>query len=108
MRRRHGGGAGGRQDGRSPKSGDHLAMQVEGGGAMSERTDSEQQSARIKVVGVGGGGGNAVNTMIAAGLQGVDFITANTDAQALSANLSAVKLQLGQQITKGLGAGGNP
>jgi cell division protein FtsZ len=75
---------------------------------MSELSDGDHLSARIKVVGVGGGGGNAVNTMIAAGLQGVDFISANTDAQALSANLAAVKLQLGQQVTKGLGAGGNP
>ncbi len=64
--------------------------------------------ARIKVVGVGGGGGNAVNTMIAAGLPGVDFIAANTDSQALRANLSPVKMQLGEQLTRGLGAGGNP
>jgi len=67
-----------------------------------------QLGARIKVIGVGGGGGNAVNTMIAAGLQGVDFMTANTDAQALKANLASVKLQLGTAFTKGLGAGGNP
>jgi cell division protein FtsZ len=64
--------------------------------------------ARIKVVGVGGGGGNAVNTMIAAGLPGVDFIAANTDAQALRANLSPIKIQLGEKLTRGLGAGGNP
>jgi cell division protein FtsZ len=64
--------------------------------------------ARIKVVGVGGGGGNAVNTMIAAGLPGVDFIAANTDAQALRANLAPVKMQLGEKLTRGLGAGGNP
>jgi cell division protein FtsZ len=71
-------------------------------------TEGVQLGARIKVVGVGGGGGNAVNTMIAAGLQGVDFMTANTDAQALKANLASVKLQLGTAFTKGLGAGGNP
>jgi len=65
-------------------------------------------AARIKVVGVGGGGGNAVNTMIAAGLPGVDFIAANTDAQALKANLATIKLQLGEKLTRGLGAGGNP
>ncbi len=65
-------------------------------------------AARIKVVGVGGGGGNAVNTMIAAGLPGVDFIAANTDAQALKANLAPIKLQLGDKLTRGLGAGGNP
>src|SRR3989449_9152026 len=64
--------------------------------------------ARIKVVGVGGGGGNAVNTMIAAGLPGVDFIAANTDSQALKANLSPIKMQLGEKLTRGLGAGGNP
>jgi cell division protein FtsZ len=66
------------------------------------------EGARIKVVGVGGGGGNAVNTMIAAGLPGVDFIAANTDAQALRANLSPIKVQLGEKLTRGLGAGGKP
>jgi cell division protein FtsZ len=65
-------------------------------------------AARIKVVGVGGGGGNAVNTMIASGLPGVDFIAANTDAQALKANLAPIKMQLGEKLTRGLGAGGNP
>ncbi len=65
-------------------------------------------AARIKVLGVGGGGGNAVNTMIAAGLPGVDFIAANTDAQALKANLAPIKMQLGEKLTRGLGAGGNP
>src|SRR5881392_447544 len=65
-------------------------------------------AARIKVVGIGGGGGNAVNTMIAAGLPGVDFIAANTDAQALKANLSPIKMQLGEKLTRGLGAGGKP
>src|SRR5262247_4177182 len=65
-------------------------------------------AARIKVVGIGGGGGNAVNTMIAAGLPGVDFIAANTDAQALKANLAPIKMQLGEKLTRGLGAGGNP
>src|SRR5262245_13610437 len=66
------------------------------------------EGARIKVIGVGGGGGNAVNTMIAAGLPGVDFIAANTDAQALRANLATVKMQLGEKLTRGLGAGGKP
>src|SRR4029450_13148825 len=64
--------------------------------------------ARSKVIGVGGGGGTAVNTMIAAGLPGIDFLAANTDAQALRTNLSPVKLQLGEKPTRGLGAGGNP
>src|SRR5881296_1954539 len=74
---------------------------------MIEFTDASG-AARIKVVGVGGGGGNAVNTMIASGLPGVDFIAANTDAQALKSNLSPIKLQLGEKLTRGLGAGGNP
>src|SRR5213080_1853258 len=64
--------------------------------------------AKIKVIGVGGGGGNALNTMILAGLTGVDFIAANTDCQALQHNRAKVKIQLGAQVTKGLGAGANP
>src|SRR5213595_168047 len=64
--------------------------------------------AKIKVVGVGGGGGNALNTMILAGLTGVDFIAANTDCQALAHNRAPGKIQLGAQVTKGLGAGANP
>jgi len=69
---------------------------------------SDVLGARIKVVGVGGGGGNAVNTMISSGLPGVEFIAANTDMQALGASLATGKLQLGTQLTKGLGAGANP
>src|SRR5437588_64167 len=64
--------------------------------------------AKIKVIGVGGGGGNALNTMILAGLTGVDFIAANTDCQALQNNRGRTKIQLGAQVTKGLGAGANP
>src|SRR5689334_3054662 len=75
---------------------------------MFELVEHVQLGARIKVIGVGGGGGNAVNTMIANKLTGVDFIVANTDAQALEANRATVKLQLGEEITKGLGAGANP
>jgi len=74
---------------------------------MSEFVEATE-GARIKVVGVGGGGGNAVNTMIAAGLPGVEFIVANTDAQALRANLAPGKMQIGAELTRGLGAGGNP
>jgi cell division protein FtsZ len=63
---------------------------------------------KIKVIGVGGGGGNSVNTMIEAGIQGVDFIAANTDGQVLETNLAPVKIQIGKNLTKGLGAGANP
>ncbi|PID39047.1 MAG: cell division protein FtsZ [Proteobacteria bacterium] len=70
--------------------------------------DESVNMARIKVVGVGGGGGNAVNTMIASGLEGVEFIAANTDVQALESNLAGQKLQLGIELTRGLGAGANP
>lgn len=65
-------------------------------------------NAIIKVIGVGGGGGNALNTMIECGLSGVEFIAANTDVQALQANLAPIKVQLGKELTKGLGAGANP
>jgi cell division protein FtsZ len=65
-------------------------------------------AARIKVIGIGGGGGNAVNTMIGAHLSGVDFMVANTDAQSLEASQAPVRLQLGGMVTKGLGAGANP
>src|ERR1700760_3316098 len=65
-------------------------------------------SAKIKVVGVGGGGSNAVNRMIDANLEGVDFIVANTDLQALKMSRAPVKLQLGVKLTSGLGAGANP
>ena len=70
--------------------------------------DEMQRSARIKVIGVGGGGTNAVNRMIAAGVKGVEFIAANTDAQALEGSQAPVKLQLGVKLTSGLGAGANP
>jgi cell division protein FtsZ len=64
--------------------------------------------ARVKVIGIGGGGGNAINTMVANKLQGVDFIAANTDKQALNQSLADICLQLGPSITKGLGAGADP
>src|SRR3954447_24242679 len=63
---------------------------------------------KIKVIGVGGGGGNSVNTMIEAGIQGVDFVASNTDCQVLDTNQAPVKIQLGRSLTKGLGAGANP
>jgi cell division protein FtsZ len=75
---------------------------------MIELIDTQGQEAVIKVVGVGGCGGNAVDHMILQGVQGVEFISANTDAQALKRNQAKVQLQLGSGITKGLGAGANP
>ncbi len=75
---------------------------------MFELMDSYSQSAVIKVIGVGGGGGNAVAHMVAAGIEGVDFICANTDSQALKSSKVKTSLQIGCNITKGLGAGANP
>lgn len=75
---------------------------------ISEEERNLADGAKIKVVGVGGGGCNAVNTMIRAGLSGVEYIVANTDSQALNVSLADVKVQLGSEITKGLGAGANP
>ncbi len=67
-----------------------------------------ENSAKIKVVGIGGGGGNAVNAMISYDLSGVDFIAANTDSQSLAVSRSPIKIQVGSEITKGLGAGSDP
>ncbi len=75
---------------------------------MFELMDAYSQNAVIKVIGVGGGGGNAVQHMVQANIEGVDFICANTDAQALKNMESRTTLQLGSGITKGLGAGANP
>ncbi len=70
--------------------------------------DDNHNHARIKVIGVGGGGGNAINTMITCRLEGVDFVAANTDLQALESNQAQIKIPLGNRLTKGLGAGANP
>ena len=75
---------------------------------MIELDDSMNHEAMIKVIGVGGGGGNAINTMIEGSIHGVEFLAANTDAQALTNNLAPQKVQLGGALTKGLGAGANP
>ncbi len=75
---------------------------------MIEFVENGGSGAQIRIVGVGGAGGNAINTMISGGLTGVDFIVANTDAQALRVNLAPTKVQLGSELTKGLGAGANP
>ncbi|HEV3275424.1 MAG TPA: cell division protein FtsZ [Terriglobia bacterium] len=78
------------------------------GGLRLDFSDENIHGARLKVIGVGGGGGNAVNRMIAAHLEGVEFMVANTDLQALSVSQAPVKIQLGAKLTKGLGAGANP
>lgn len=75
---------------------------------MLEFDTSVDQLAVIKVIGVGGGGNNAVNRMIEHGVQGVDFIAVNTDAQALNLSKAEIKLQIGTKLTRGLGAGANP
>ncbi|WP_429885415.1 cell division protein FtsZ [Geoalkalibacter halelectricus] len=75
---------------------------------MFEFEENLDRPAKIKVIGVGGGGGNAVNTMIDCHLEGVEFLTANTDAQALKNSKAPMKIQLGNKLTKGLGAGANP
>lgn len=75
---------------------------------MFELEESANFGASIKVIGIGGGGGNAVQTMIEGGLQGVEFVVANTDRQALAANKAENKINLGKELTKGLGAGANP
>jgi cell division protein FtsZ len=83
---------------------------VRDGDELQEMTieDAGANSADIKVIGIGGGGGNAINRMIGARVEGVQFLAANTDCQALTSNRAPVKVQLGAKLTKGLGAGGNP
>lgn len=76
--------------------------------SIFELTDNIAQNAVIKVIGVGGGGGNAIKHMLTANIRGVEFIRANTDRQALEDDFSGLVLQLGTSITKGLGAGANP
>ncbi|HSP34273.1 MAG TPA: cell division protein FtsZ [Thermoanaerobaculia bacterium] len=77
-------------------------------GSLKVTLEVEQLTAKIKVIGVGGGGGNAVNRMIQAGIKGIEFIVANTDVQAMRASLAPTKIQIGTKLTKGLGAGANP
>jgi hypothetical protein len=68
----------------------------------------EELSAKIKVIGIGGAGGNAINDMIKSEMAGVDFVAANSDNMSLERNLAPIKIQLGPTVTRGLGAGGNP
>src|SRR5579872_7055399 len=83
-------------------------QRVEAGEIRIQFHDEEIRGAKIKVIGVGGGGGNAVNRMIAAHMEGVEFIAANTDRQALHLSQAPIKIQLGVKLTNGLGAGANP
>ena len=81
---------------------------VSGSGSFTAAGIQPSQSARIEVIGVGGGGSNAVNRMILSDLEGVGYRVLNTDAQALIQSQAQQRLQLGQTLTRGLGAGGNP
>ena len=86
-------------------------MQILAGGSEAKMLEFDMdfnQFAQIKVIGVGGGGNNAVNRMITAGLKGVDFVAINTDAQAINLSRAGQKVQIGLKLTKGLGAGANP
>ncbi len=85
-----------------------LSADIEPGRLRLRLDDDHYAGARIKVVGVGGGGSNAVNRMVRAGFDGVEFIVANTDLQALRSNAAPVKIQIGSKLTKGLGAGADP
>src|SRR5512139_259537 len=75
---------------------------------QAEERTGKEAFARIKVIGVGGGGSNAVNRMMDEGIKGVEFISVNTDAQALMLSKAPIKVRLGDKLTRGLGAGGNP
>jgi cell division protein FtsZ len=87
---------------------DDLLSNEAGERDLLEFENASRNQAAIKVVGVGGGGGNALNNMIASGLRGVEFVVANTDAQALEHNAAELKIQLGNEITRGLGCGADP
>src|SRR5437660_7694733 len=82
-------------------------MKTENGTRISFDEDA-RNAAKIKVIGVGGGGNNAVNRMIDAGMEGIEFVVANTDLQALRMSRAAAKIQLGVKLTNGLGAGAKP
>lgn len=85
-----------------------MKMQDDDPGRITFADETESRGANIKVVGVGGGGGNAISRMISTGLQGVEFLVVNSDLQALRGNKAPQKIQIGGKLTKGLGAGANP
>jgi cell division protein FtsZ len=85
-----------------------MAVDERKGLIIFDDSDQPTNGAKIKVIGVGGGGGNAINRMIEAGIEGVQFLVANTDLQALKSSRASVKIQIGEKLTRGLGAGGDP
>jgi len=85
-----------------------MAPETDGSNLRVDFSEELNSGAKIKVIGVGGGGGNAINRMIAAHVEGVEFMVANTDVQPLEASQAPIKIQLGVKLTKGLGAGANP
>jgi cell division protein FtsZ len=82
--------------------------EIRSGSIVFDESEQPISGASIKVVGIGGGGGNAINRMIEAGIQGVQFLVANTDLQSLKASQASIKLQIGEKLTRGLGVGGDP
>ncbi|MFL6277528.1 MAG: cell division protein FtsZ [Blastocatellia bacterium] len=85
-----------------------MAVDERKGLIIFDDSDQPVTGAKIKVIGVGGGGGNAINRMIEAGIEGVQFLVANTDLQALKSSRASIKIQIGEKLTRGLGAGGDP
>ncbi len=85
-----------------------MAVDERKGLIIFDDSDQPTTGAKIKVIGVGGGGGNAINRMIEAGIEGVQFLVANTDLQALKSSRASIKIQIGEKLTRGLGAGGDP
>jgi cell division protein FtsZ len=85
-----------------------MAVDERKGLIIFDDSDQPTSGAKIKVIGVGGGGGNAINRMIEAGIEGVQFLVANTDLQALKNSRASIKIQIGEKLTRGLGAGGDP
>src|SRR5438128_2128800 len=83
-------------------------LEKQSGSILFDESEQPISGANIRVIGIGGGGGNAVNRMIEAGIQGVQFLVANTDLQSLKASQASVKLQIGERLTRGLGVGGDP
>src|SRR5205809_6941853 len=92
----------------SPGSAPTAAQAAQGEVPMFELEIDSTSTAKLKVIGCGGAGGNAVNRMIGAGLRGVEFISTNTDIQALNQSLAPVRIQIGAHSTRGLGSGGDP